>query len=112
MGRLLLPEITEQLIEARGNLDLQHENVATPLTIAANRGQVAVAQLLLAEDGKQWSRPSLPLCREGAREYLPASFHNRSLCYGARVPGGAFLSLILALSPGMRRRPFWMDALA
>ncbi len=41
----------------------------------------------------------------GAREYLPTSFHNRSSCYGARVPGGVFSSLISALSPGMRRRP-------
>ena len=67
MGRLLLPEITEQLIEDRGNLDLQHENVATPLTIAADRGHAAVAQLLLAEDGKQGSRTSLPLCRRASR---------------------------------------------
>ena len=61
------PEITDQLIEARGNLDLQHENVATPLTIAADRGHAAVAQLLLAEDGKQGSRTSLPLCRRASR---------------------------------------------
>jgi hypothetical protein len=46
--------------------------------------------------------------QRGSSEYLPASFHNRSLCYGARVPGGVFSSLISALSPGMRRRPFGM----
>ena len=28
------PEITDQLIEARGNLDLQHENGATSLTMS------------------------------------------------------------------------------
>ena len=42
-GFLGRPEITEQLIEARGNHDLQHENGATPLTIAADRGHAAVA---------------------------------------------------------------------
>ncbi len=67
MGRLLLPEITEQVIEARGNLDLHHENVTTPLTIAADRGNAPVAQLILVEDGKQGSRTSLPLCRRASR---------------------------------------------
>ena len=95
MGRLLLPEITEQLIEARGNLDLQHENVATPLTIAADRGHDAVAQLLLAEDGKQGSRTSLQkglenICRHlsitvlwsssSGRIILIADFSTRRAC--------------------------------
>ena len=83
MGRLLLPEITEQLIEARGNLDLQHENVATPLTIAANRGQAAVAQLLLAEDGKQGSRSSL----------LSAERELENICRHLSITGACVMEL-------------------
>jgi ankyrin repeat protein len=40
--------ITEQLIEDHGNLDLQHDNGTTPLTISDNRGHAAVANVLLA----------------------------------------------------------------
>ncbi len=40
--------ITEQLIETRANLDLQHQNGYTPLMIALYRGHAAVATLLLA----------------------------------------------------------------
>ncbi len=40
-------EITEQVIEAHTNLDLQHENGYTPLMIAAYCGHAAVATLLL-----------------------------------------------------------------
>ena len=41
--------VTEQLIEARCNIDLQHkEDGYTPLHAAAENGHAAVAQLLLA----------------------------------------------------------------
>jgi ankyrin repeat protein len=41
-------QITEQLMEARANLDLEHENGYTPLMISAYNGHKAVATLLLA----------------------------------------------------------------
>ena len=85
----------------------------------SQRGTLAFAACLSNLTSKGLGH--LSLSAEGAREYLPASFHNRSSCYGARVPGGVFSScygarvpggvfssLISALSPGMRQRPLRM----
>jgi ankyrin repeat protein len=52
------PEIPEQMIETRANLDLQHQNGYTPLMITVYRGHASVTTLLLEHAMTLMSRRS------------------------------------------------------